>query len=160
MTFRSPLLSAALLGIVLAAAPQFAAETPEGLLTLSPEEIAPEEALVLDLEGYEGPLHVLLALARSQKVDLLHISITRLAEQYLAFIKAARKLRFSLAADYLVMASWLAYLKSRLLLPRTERKSGGDETSPEDLAMALAFRAGQLQARRMQQQLPRGPPAR
>ncbi len=114
----------------------------------TPEEIAPEEALVLDLEGYEGPLHVLLALARSQKVDLLHISITRLAEQYLAFIKAARKLRFSLAADYLVMASWLAYLKSRLLLPRTERKQGGNETSPEDLAMALAFRLKKLEAMR------------
>ena len=113
----------------------------------TPEEIAPEEALVLDLDGYEGPLHVLLALARSQKVDLLKISITKLAEQYLAFIHEARKRRFSLAADYLVMASWLAYLKSRLLLPRNERKAG-NEPAPEDLAAALAFRLKKLEAMR------------
>jgi segregation and condensation protein A len=111
------------------------------------EEIAPEEALVLDLDGYEGPLHVLLALARSQKVDLLKISITKLAEQYLAFIQEARRLRFSLAADYLVMASWLAYLKSRLLLPKTERKQT-DEMAPEDMALALAFRLKKLEAMR------------
>ena len=113
----------------------------------TPEDIAPDEALVLDLDGYEGPLHVLLALARSQKVDLLKISITRLAEQYLAFIQEARRLRFSLAADYLVMASWLAYLKSRLLLPKIERKAG-DEPAPEDLAQALAFRLKKLEAMR------------
>lgn len=113
----------------------------------TPEEIAPDEALVLELDGFEGPLHVLLALARSQKVDLLHISITRLAEQYLAFIKEARRLRFSLAADYLVMASWLAYLKSRLLLPKAERKQG-NEPAPEDLAQALAFRLKKLEAMR------------
>ncbi|MBW8735293.1 MAG: segregation/condensation protein A [Asticcacaulis sp.] len=111
------------------------------------EEIAPDDALVLDLDGFEGPLHVLLALARSQKVDLLKISITRLAEQYLVFIQEARRLRFSLAADYLVMASWLAYLKSRLLLPRTERKAG-DEPAPEDLALALAYRLKKLEAMR------------
>ena len=111
------------------------------------EEIAPDEALVLDLDGYEGPLHVLLALARSQKVDLLKISITRLAEQYLAFIHEARKKRFSLAADYLVMASWLAYLKSRLLLPKADRKQGA-EPAPEDLAAALAFRLKKLEAMR------------
>jgi len=75
------------------------------------------EALIVDIEGFEGPLHVLLALARSQKVDLMQLSILKLAEQYLAFVQQARKARFSLAADYLVMASWLAYLKSRLLLP-------------------------------------------
>ena len=74
-------------------------------------------ALVIDIDGYEGPLHVLLALARSQKVDLLQLSITRLAEQYLAFVQQARRVRFALAADYLVMAAWLAYLKSRLQLP-------------------------------------------
>src|SRR5678816_4397645 len=70
------------------------------------------EALIIDLDGYEGPLHVLLALARTQKVDLLKLSVLKLAEQYLAFVQDARKKRFSLAADYLVMASWLAYLKS------------------------------------------------
>ncbi|MCA6282066.1 MAG: segregation/condensation protein A, partial [Phenylobacterium sp.] len=79
------------------------------------------EALIVDVDGYEGPLHVLLALARSQKVDLLRISITRLADQYLAFVQQARRRSFALAADYLVMASWLTFLKSRLLLPRPER---------------------------------------
>src|SRR5678815_4464031 len=79
------------------------------------------EALIIDVDGYEGPLHVLLALARTQKVDLLKLSILKLAEQYLAFVQQARRLRFSLAADYLVMAAWLAYLKSRLLLPKPER---------------------------------------
>ncbi|MFZ4606687.1 MAG: segregation and condensation protein A, partial [Caulobacter sp.] len=69
------------------------------------------DALIIDIDGYEGPLHVLLALARGQKVDLLQLSVTKLADQYLAFVKQARKLRFSLAADYLVMAAWLAYLK-------------------------------------------------
>ena len=119
----------------------------DGSAPETPEDIAPDEALVLDLDGYEGPLHVLLALARSQKVDLLKISITRLAEQYLAFIHEARKKRFSLAADYLVMASWLAYLKSRLLLPKTERKQG-NEPAPEDLAAALAFQLKKLEAMR------------
>ena len=111
------------------------------------EEIAPDDALVLDLDGYEGPLHVLLALARSQKVDLLKISITKLAEQYLAFIHEARRLRFSLAADYLVMASWLAYLKSRLLLPKAERKQT-EGPQPEELAASLAFRLKKLEAMR------------
>lgn len=111
------------------------------------EEIAGDDTLVLDLDGYEGPLHVLLALARQQKVDLLKISITRLAEQYLAFIQEARRLRFSLAADYLVMASWLAYLKSRLLLPQAERKQT-NEPQPEELAAALAFRLKKLEAMR------------
>lgn len=115
--------------------------------TETPEDIAPEETLLLDLDGFEGPLHVLLALARSQKVDLLKISITKLAEQYLAFIQEARRLRFSLAADYLVMASWLAYLKSRLLLPKTERKQT-DEMAPEEMALALAFRLKKLETMR------------
>ncbi|MEQ9327649.1 MAG: ScpA family protein, partial [Rhodospirillales bacterium] len=74
--------------------------------------------LVLDIEGYEGPIDILLALARDQKVDLTHISILQLADQYLDFIATARQLRLELAADYLVMAAWLAYLKSRLLLPK------------------------------------------
>ncbi|MGA9658545.1 MAG: ScpA family protein, partial [Asticcacaulis sp.] len=111
------------------------------------EDLSGEDALVLDLDGYEGPLHVLLALARSQKVDLLRISITRLAEQYLDFIQEARRLRFALAADYLVMASWLAYLKSRLLLPTAERKPS-DEPQPEELAQALAFRLKKLESMR------------
>nr|WP_222934380.1 ScpA family protein [Caulobacter sp. 17J80-11] len=105
------------------------------------------EALVVDLEGYEGPLHVLLALARTQKVDLLKLSITKLAEQYLKFVQEARRRRFSLAADYLVMASWLAYLKSRLLLPKPERKQG-EEPPAEEMAAALAFRLMKLEAMR------------
>ena len=100
------------------------------------EQVDEREAFVVDLDGYEGPLHVLLALARTQKVDLLKLSITRLAEQYLAFVHEARRRNFSLAADYLVMASWLAYLKSRLLLPRTE-KGKGDEMPAEEMAAAF-----------------------
>ena len=111
------------------------------------EQIEADEAFVVELDGYEGPLHVLLALARNQKVDLLKLSITRLAEQYLAFVHEARRRNFSLAADYLVMASWLAYLKSRLLLPRTD-KGKGDEPPAEELAAALAFRLQKLEAMR------------
>jgi segregation and condensation protein A len=110
------------------------------------EQADPHEAFVVDLEGYEGPLHVLLALARTQKVDLLKLSITKLAEQYLAFVHEARRRNFSLAADYLVMASWLAYLKSRLLLPRTDKK--GEEMPAEEMAAALAFRLQKLEAMR------------
>jgi len=103
------------------------------------------EGLLLDIDGYEGPLHLLLELARKQKVDLARISILALAEQYLAFIKAAENLRIELAADYLVMASWLAYLKSRLILP----KEGAEEQLPEEdeLAAHLAFRLQRLEAR-------------
>ncbi|MBJ7448165.1 MAG: segregation/condensation protein A [Brevundimonas sp.] len=111
------------------------------------EQVDAREAFVVDLEGYEGPLHVLLALARTQKVDLLKLSITRLAEQYLAFVHEARRRNFALAADYLVMASWLAYLKSRLLLPRTE-KGKGEEPPAEEMAAALAFRLQKLEAMR------------
>ena len=106
------------------------------------------EALVVDLEGYEGPLHVLLELARRQKVDLLKLSITRLAEQYLSFVQEARRRRFSLAADYLVMAAWLAYLKSRLLLPKPERPGDKDSMPAEEMAAALAFRLMKLEAMR------------
>ena len=104
------------------------------------------EGLLVDIDGYEGPLHLLLELARKQKVDLARISILALAEQYLAFIKAAENLRIELAADYLVMASWLAYLKSRLILP----KEGVDEQLPEEdeLAAHLAFRLQRLEAMR------------
>ncbi len=105
------------------------------------------EALIVDIDGYEGPLHALLALARSQKVDLLKLSILKLAEQYLAFVHQARRLRFSLAADYLVMAAWLAYLKSRLLLPKPER-SQSEEPPAEEMAANLAFRLAKLDAMR------------
>ena len=105
------------------------------------------EALIVDIEGYEGPLHVLLALARSQKVDLLQLSILKLAEQYLAFVQQARRMRFSLAADYLVMAAWLAYLKSRLLLPKPE-KTKPEEAPAEEIAARLAFRLAKLDAMR------------
>jgi len=105
------------------------------------------EALIVDVDGYEGPLHVLLALARSQKVDLLKLSILKLAEQYLAFVKQARQRRFSLAADYLVMAAWLAYLKSRLLLPKVQQPKG-EEAPAEEFAARLAFRLAKLDAMR------------
>ena len=105
------------------------------------------EALIIDLDGYEGPLHVLLALARTQKVDLLKLSILKLAEQYLAFVQEARRRRFSLAADYLVMASWLAYLKSRLVLPKTEQPKP-EEAPAEEIAARLAFRLAKLEAMR------------
>src|SRR3954447_17574876 len=102
-----------------------------------------EPPLLVDVEGFEGPLDLLLALARQQKVDLSKISILALAEQYLAFIEEARKLRLELAADYLVMAAWLAYLKSRLLLPEAATPDG---PSAEDLANALAWRLKRLEA--------------
>ena len=99
--------------------------------------------LVLDLDGYEGPIDMLLTLAREQKVDLAKISILALADQYLAFIAERRRLRLEIAADYLVMAAWLAYLKSRLLLPEPPRD---DEPSGEELAEALAQRLKLLEA--------------
>ena len=105
------------------------------------------EALILDLDGFEGPLHVLLALARTQKVDLLKLSVAKLAEQYLAFVRDARQRRFALAADYLVMAAWLTYLKSRLLLPKPE-KARGEEPDAGDMAASLAFRLAKLDAMR------------
>ena len=107
------------------------------------EAVEDGEALIIDIEGYEGPLHVLLAMARTQKVDLMKLSVLKLAEQYLAFVNQVRRVRFSLAADYLVMASWLAYLKSRLMLPKPERKLD-NEPPAEEMAMALAFRLAKL----------------
>src|SRR5437870_8993912 len=109
------------------------------------ERATGEPALVVDVEGFEGPLDLLLALARQQKVDLAKISILALADQYLTFIEEARKLRLELAADYLVMAAWLAYLKSRLLLPDLNAPEG---QSAEDLANALALRLRRLEAMR------------
>ena len=110
---------------------------------LSPDLASDEQALIVDVEGFEGPLDLLLALARQQKVDLAKISILALANQYLSFIEEARKLRLELAADYLVMAAWLAYLKSRLLLPDTHAPEG---QSAEDMATALALRLKRLEA--------------
>ena len=107
------------------------------------ERATDEPALVVDVEGFEGPLDLLLALARQQKVDLAKISILALADQYLTFIEEARKLRLELAADYLVMAAWLAYLKSRLLLPDANAPAG---QSAEDMAVALAMRLKRLEA--------------
>ena len=101
--------------------------------------------LVLELDGFEGPIDVLLTLARRQKVDLSRISILALAEQYLEFIAAARELRLEVAADHLVMAAWLAYLKSRLLLPEQDLP---DEPSAPELAEALAYRLSRLDAMR------------
>jgi segregation and condensation protein A len=109
----------------------------------TPELAAGERALVVDVEGFEGPLDLLLTLARQQKVDLAKISILALADQYLIFIEEARRLRLELAADYLVMAAWLAYLKSRLLLPDVNAPEG---QSAEDMANALALRLKRLEA--------------
>lgn len=106
--------------------------------------IAPSgDELRLDIDGYEGPIDILLTLARDQKVDLTRISILQLADQYLAFIAHARELRLELAADYLVMAAWLAYLKSRLLLPDPP---ADDEPSGAELAARLAFQLRRLEA--------------
>jgi segregation and condensation protein A len=103
------------------------------------------EALIVDVDGFEGPLDLLLTLSRTQKVDLRKISVLQLAKQYLAFVEQAKALRIELAADYLVMAAWLAFLKSRLLLPPDPTEEG---PSGEDLAAHLAFQLERLQAMR------------
>lgn len=110
------------------------------------EALRADEALIVNLEGFEGPLDLLLALARTQKVDLAKISVQALAEQYLAFVNQALKLRLELAADYLVMAAWLAFLKSKLLLPREEGTE--DQPTGDELAARLAFRLMRLEAMR------------
>lgn len=110
-----------------------------------------EPSFLVDIDGFEGPLDLLLELARRQKVDLAKISILALAEQYLLFIEAARRVRLELAADYLVMAAWLAYLKSRLLIPTEVVK--GDEPLAADLAAALAARLRRLEAIRKASEL-------
>ncbi len=119
----------------------------EAPVRVSPTEAASDDtgALIIDVDGFEGPLDLLLELARHHKIDLKQISILKLAEQYLEFIEKARKLQLELAADYLVMAAWLAYLKSRLLIPAPP---GSEEAEPEDLAARLAFRLQRLQAMR------------
>jgi segregation and condensation protein A len=117
-------------------------DRPERLAT---EDRLASEALIVDVAGFEGPLDLLLTLSRTQKVDLRKISVLKLAEQYLLFVEQARSLRIELAADYLVMAAWLAFLKSRLLLPP---EPGEDGPSAEDLAAHLAFQLERLAAMR------------
>jgi len=109
------------------------------------ERASHEPALVIDVAGFEGPLDLLLYLARNQKVDLSRISVLALAEQYLQFIERARRIRIELAADYLVMAAWLAYLKSKLLIPQQVKDDG---PSGEEMAATLAFRLKRLEAMR------------
>jgi segregation and condensation protein A len=112
-----------------------------------PFDLAPaadDETLTLSLDGWEGPLDLLLSLSRAQKVDLREISILALVDQYLAFIEGARTLRLEIAADYLVMAAWLAYLKSCLLLPKDPEQ----DPSPEELALRLQLRLQRLDAMR------------
>ena len=104
------------------------------------------DALIVDIDGYEGPLDVLLDLARSQKVDLRKISMVSLVDQYLIFVDAAKSRNLELAADYLVMAAWLAYLKSKLLLPSTEDQEG--EPTADEMAARLAFQLQRLEAMR------------
>ena len=104
-----------------------------------------DENLILDLDGFEGPLHILLLLARSQKVDITQISILALVEQYLSFISEARSLKIEIAADYLVMAAWLIYLKSRLLLPESD---DDEEPTAQEMATRLQLRLQRLEAMR------------
>jgi segregation and condensation protein A len=127
------------------------AEDPQGGDDLSSwdtgeDRLEAGDQLVVDVEGFEGPLDLLLALARTQKVDLAKISVLALAQQYLDFISEARRLRLEIAADYLVMAAWLAFLKSKLLLP-SEPSEEGEPTGAE-LAALLAFRLKRLHAMR------------
>jgi segregation and condensation protein A len=124
-------------------------QMPEGQNELFAEQSVAErlaaEALIIDVDGFEGPLDLLLTLSRTQKVDLRKISILDLAQQYLDFVERAKALRLELAADYLVMAAWLAFLKSRLLLPPDPTEEG---PSGEELAAHLAFQLERLQAMR------------
>ncbi|MGS4943959.1 segregation and condensation protein A [Meridianimarinicoccus sp. RP-17] len=120
-------------------------ETPETGNVTEIDARRAAEALIVDVDGFEGPLDLLLSLSRTQKVDLRRISVLALAEQYLVFVDKARELRIELAADYLVMAAWLAYLKSRLLLPPDPADEG---PSGEDMAAHLAFQLERLEAMR------------
>ena len=118
---------------------------PDDLLIRDRNERLAAEALVVDVGGYEGPLDVLLTLSRTQKVDLRRISMVELADQYLCFVELAKELRIELAADYLVMAAWLAFLKSRLLLPPDPTEDG---PRGEELAAHLAYQLERLEAMR------------
>lgn len=120
-------------------------ETDQPNTEISVADRMAAEALIVDVDGYEGPLDILLTLSRTQKVDLRKISVLKLAEQYLTFIEKAKSLRIELAADYLVMAAWLTFLKSRLLLPPDPTEEG---PSGEELAAHLAFQLERLQAMR------------
>jgi segregation and condensation protein A len=107
--------------------------------------IAVEDALIIEVDGFEGPLDLLLTLARSQKVDIAKISVLKLADQYLAFVETARRHRLELAADYLVMAAWLTFLKSRLVLPQP---AGAEAAGAEEMAAQLRWRLARLQMMR------------
>ncbi len=120
-------------------------ETAEPMPETTTEESVGDALLVLALDGFQGPIDLLLHLAKDQKVDLAKISMVRLADQYLAYLTSAKELKLEIAADYLVMAAWLAYLKSRLLLPKQER-SAEDEPTGEELAAALAWQMRRLEA--------------
>lgn len=138
-------------------APSTGGDTPAGKAA-SPEdalaweapvtspELRPEEALTVDISGFSGPLDLLLALARTHKIDLAHISILALVDQYLAFIAEAKRINLEVAADYLVMAAWLAFLKSRLLLPKD--KANDDGPTGDELKALLHFRLQRLDAMR------------
>lgn len=123
---------------------QFEEDPPRARTGASKDARADEvDALLLDIDGYEGPIDILLELARNQKVDLAQVSILQLARQYLSFVDRAKALNLNLAAEYLVMAAWLAYLKSRLLLPKEDDES---EVSAEAMAEALQFQLRRLEA--------------
>ena len=124
-------------------------EIEENSITYNPnqeDEYVSSDDLIVNLKGYEGPLDVLLALARNQKVDLMEISILELVEQYTTFITKVRSSNLELAADYLVMAAWLAYLKSILLLPKAET---GEELTAEEMADRLKLQLKKLEAIRL-----------
>lgn len=135
-------------GTVEAPVTEAAADTwPDGAAEPRREALPSEdERLIIDVAGFEGPLDLLLELARAHKVDLSQISILALADQYIAYVDRARAMRLELAADYLVMAAWLTYLKSRLLIPAPPATEG--EVTPQDMAARLAFRLQRLQAMR------------
>jgi segregation and condensation protein A len=124
--------------------PAPAANPFDNVVTL--DDVAPADRMVVSLDGFEGPLDLLLHLARSQKIDLTKLSVLALAEQYLSYIAEARALRLEIAADYLVMAAWLAFLKSKLLLPAEAKEE--DPVNGEEMALNLAFRLQRLEAMR------------
>ena len=126
--------------------PHNPAPSPETWAELADVDVRPDQALSVHVDGFDGPLDLLLALARTHKIDLAKISVLALADQYLAFILGAKTLRIEHAGDYLVMAAWLAFLKSRLLLPK--EKSDAPGLSGEEMAARLAFRLKRLDAMR------------